>query len=145
MEIREIMADELKTLKPDDSIRTAADKMKNFHIGAMPVMKGDDCVGMVTDRDIVIRGVAEERNLDTNVNDIMTSKVYDIDSHASAQKAAEMMEKNQVRRLVVKNDDGNVAGILSLGDIATTLNKEIAGEAIREVSKPAPGESKKIQ
>ena len=139
MQIKEIMSDNVATLKTDDSIRKAAEKMKNFNIDAIPVIEGENCVGIITDSDIVMRGIADHRGMETNIKFVISKDIHDINSKATIQKAAEVMEEKHVRRLIVRNDDGSVAGILSLSDIAILLNKELAGEVLRKMSEPVPG------
>lgn len=139
MEIRDLMTGELITLKPEDSIRTAAEKMKTFRLDTIPVMDGDDCVGIITESDIVVNGVADHRALETNIKFVMSKDLHDLNSKATVQKAAELMEENSVKRILIRNDDGSVAGIISLDDIALSLNKELEGGAFTDISGPVPG------
>jgi CBS domain-containing protein len=123
---------------PQDAVQMAAKKMERNNVGIMPVL--DDrqhAVGVITDRDITIRVVAENLSADmTPVRDVMTPNVLFCkeDDHIAA--AAEMMKKNQVRRLLVKNEEENFTGVLSLGDIAVDAGASLSGEVLEEVSKP---------
>ena len=134
---KEIMTKDIEIIQSNDSVLLAAKKMKSMDIGAVPVFDGDRPVGMITDRDITIRVVAEQLSpLDTTVDEVMTREVYAVSEDADAVDAVKMMEQKQVRRLLAKNTQDRITGILSLGDVAVNLNNQLAGEALRAVSKP---------
>ena len=139
MQIRDIMSKEVRYMKPDTTVEDAAIRMKEYGIGAIPVTRDGDVAGILTDRDIVLRAVAEFKTpKDTPVKEIMSSdKIYDCKDTESLKEAAEIMENNQVRRLVVKDDSGNFVGLISVGDLVLSGDKELAAETIREISKPA--------
>ena len=108
--------------------------MRDKNEGVIPVFEGDKPVGMVTDRDIAVRAVAEGREPSTTrVKDIMTPEVFFCTEDMELDKAAQIMEYKKIRRLLVKDEKKNVVGILSLGDIATSTPKEFAGEVLKEV------------
>ncbi len=139
MQIKDIMSKEVRYMKPDATVEDAAIRMKEYGIGAMPITQDGKVTGILTDRDIVLRAVAEFKTpKDTPVKEIMSSdKIFDCKDTDSLKDAAEIMKKNQVRRLVVKDENGSFAGLVSVGDIVLAGDKEIAAETIREISQPA--------
>lgn len=119
MRVSEIMSSPLETISSEATIANAAEKMKSFDIGVLPVMKEDEVVGIITDRDIVIRVIAE--NLDpqrTQVKNAMSTEIFSCSEDMELEEAAQLMEEKQVHRLLVLGEDGAVTGILSIGDIA---------------------------
>lgn len=138
MKISEVMSKDCKYCAPEDAVLTAAQLMAKEDFGAVPVAKDDKLVGMLTDRDIVTRGIADGRDVTrVSVGELMTDKIYycydDEDTHAVAENMGEL----QVRRLPVVNRDKRLVGIVSLGDLATNGSKKDAGEALSEISQPA--------
>ena len=112
--------------------------MEELNVGALPVISGDEAVGIITDRDIVIRSVAqgldpEEEKVLVAVSEGLVSCKEDDDIEA----VADLMEDRQIRRVVVKSNGGKVTGIVSLGDLAVNIPKGTAGEILKEVSQPA--------
>lgn len=138
MQIRDIMTKTVASLSAEDSIERAADLMREYNVGSIPVCRGEKVVGILTDRDIALRSVAEgENSRQSMVKDIMTSNPVvgspDMDIH----DAARIMSERQIRRLpIVEND--NLVGIISLGDLAVEpiLHNE-AGEALSDISIPS--------
>ena len=140
MEIREVMTTRVECIRPEASLLDAARKMKKFDIGPLPVCGDNDrLVGMVTDRDIVVRAIADGRDLEeTKVQDIMTPEVHYCMENHDVEHVARLMRDRQVRRLVVLNDDRRLVGIVSLGDLAVeTGDEEMTGEALEGISQPA--------
>jgi CBS domain-containing protein len=140
MEIREVMTTHVECIRPEASLLDAARKMKKFDIGPLPVCGDNDrLVGMVTDRDIVVRAIADGRDLEeTKVQDIMTPEVHYCMENHDVEHVARLMRDRQVRRLVVLNDDRRLVGIVSLGDLAVeTGDEEMTGEALEGISQPA--------
>jgi CBS domain-containing protein len=136
MKIFEIMTAEPELISPDASIKDAAKRMKNEDIGALPVGENDRLIGMVTDRDIAMRGVAEGRAPETTpVRDVMSEKILWSYEDDEIEEAARNMAAHQVRRLPVLNHDKRLTGIVSLGDIAQT-GEECERIAIEGVSEP---------
>jgi CBS domain-containing protein len=126
----------------DASLMDAAMKMKDLDVGIMPVAKGDQVVGVVTDRDIVLRGVAEKRDpAHTRVKEIMSSDVLTCPENTDLMDAAKKMEEKKVRRVIVTDPSGRPVGIVSLGDIATKtgerVEKEMGAEVLTRVSEPS--------
>jgi CBS domain-containing protein len=138
MKVREMMTPGIEFVNSEATIQEAAEKMKESDIGAMPVIIGDETVGMITDRDIVIRIVAH--GLDpqkTHVIDAITEGVEFCNEEDDIKDVARLMEKQQIRRVVVKNSRDKVTGIVSLGDLARSVNHELSGEVLKEVSEPS--------
>ena len=138
MKIKDVMTRAVETVRPDQSIQEAAAKMKSLDVGPMPVTEGDRLVGMITDRDIVIRAVADGRDTrTTKVRDAMTTDVVCCNEDDDVQAAATKMEKRQIRRLVVVDANQRVSGIVSLGDIAINSDEKMSGRVLEEVSRPS--------
>jgi CBS domain-containing protein len=137
MKIIEIMTREPELISPDASIKDAAKRMKDEDIGALPVGENDRLIGMVTDRDIAMRGVAEGRAPETTpVRDVMSEKILYCFEDDSIEDAAQCMAEHQVRRLPILNRDKRLTGIVSLADIAQT-GDECERIAIEGVSEPS--------
>jgi CBS domain-containing protein len=137
MRISEIMTREPELIDPDSSIRDAARRMKNEDIGALPIGENDRLIGMVTDRDIAIRAVAENRDpSSTTVRDVMSEKIYYCFEDDDVEDAARCMAENRVRRLPILNRDKRLTGIVSLADIAQT-GEECEKTALEGVSEPS--------
>src|SRR5215213_3906148 len=130
MKIKDVMTRAVETVRPDQSIQEAAAKMKTLDVGPMPVTEGDRLVGMLTDRDIVIRAVADGRDArTTKVRDAMTSDVICCKEEDDVKEAAKKMKDRQIRRLVVVDAGQKVCGIVSFGDIAVdTHNDKMSGD-----------------
>ena len=135
MQIREIMTKEVRLTSPEDSIQHAAQAMRDEDIGSLPVASGDRLVGYVTDRDIIIRGLAEGKGLDTRVQDVMTEKILYCFEDEDVDAVAANMAENQVRRLPVLTRDKRLCGIVALGDIATSGDDDAAEDALKEISR----------
>ena len=117
------------------TIQAAAEKMKNEGVGDLPVVVGGDLVGMITDRDIVVRVISHGQNpADAKVVDGMTEGVVTCQEEDDIETAAEKMASHQIRRLAVKGADGSLTGILSLGDLALHLNRDKVGNVLRQIS-----------
>ena len=137
MKILEIMTSDPELIDPTASIRDAAQRMKNEDIGALPVGENDRLIGMVTDRDIALRAVAEDRSpSSTTVRDVMSEKIYYCFEDDDVEEAARCMAENQVRRLPILNRDKRLTGIVSLADIAKT-HEECEKTALEGVSEPS--------
>lgn len=139
MRVAEAMTRDVCLAKPDQSLIEAAKMMAEEDCGVLPVEENDRLVGMITDRDIVVRGVAQGQDINSfKVRDVMSAEVkycYDDDD---VDDVAQNMGDLQVRRLpVVTRGDKRLVGIVSLGDIATTEEQDKAGEALSSISEPA--------
>ncbi len=134
--VRDRMSREVQMAAPDQTIREAARAMADLEVGALPVTDGDRLVGMVTDRDIAVRGVAEGRGPDTPIREVMTPDVKYCFDYEDLELVARNMGDQQVRRLPVLNQDKRLVGILSLGDVAIGAGALPAGDALAGVSRP---------
>jgi CBS domain-containing protein len=139
MEVKNIMTPEVERLPQNASVREVARQMKALDVGMIPVYDGDRLVGMVTDRDLALRVVAEARDATTTqAHEVMTPEVIYCFEDQTVDEAAQVMEQQQIRRLLVLNRDKRLVGIVSLGDLAThRQSQKVAGEALSEISKPA--------
>jgi len=137
MKIKDILTPEPQCIGPDDSLAEAADKMKNLDVGFLPVCKNQRVMGVLTDRDVVIRAVAE--NLDpknTRVSEVMSGDIFYCFADQDIEEVAEIMATGRVRRLPVLNRDKHLVGIISLGDLAVRYaGSEIAARVLLRVSK----------
>lgn len=132
--IRDIMTDQVECCTLLDNVFEVAVKMKELNVGAIPIVDKEKIVGMITDRDIVIRGVAEKHPGSTKVEDIMSDKLITISADATTNEAANLMAEHQIRRLPVVEGD-KLVGIVSLGDFAIRkMTDDQAKEALSEIS-----------
>jgi CBS domain-containing protein len=137
MQVQEAMSRDVDVIDPNTTIRDAARKMRADNVGALPVGENDRLIGMVTDRDIVVRGVAEERGAgNTSVRDVMSEHIYWCFDDASLEDAADEMAKHQVRRLPVISHEKRLVGFLALADIARHDGR-LAERALEGVSAPS--------
>jgi CBS domain-containing protein len=120
----------LATASPDESVRKAAKRMADYDVGALVVLKedrGTKAVGMITDRDIVLRCIAERRDLDdTSVSEVMSKPVYAVRDETPLEEAVSKMASTGTRRLVVTAEGDRVAGILTLDDVLDEIVRETA-------------------
>lgn len=138
MLVKDCMTRDVEVVRPDASVEEAARKMKTLDIGALPVCDGDRIAGIVTDRDLTVRGSASGRiPAQARVKEVMTPGILYCFEDQDIRDAADLMADKQVRRLVVLNRDKRLAGIVSLGDLAVdTGDKHLAGRVLTEVSEP---------
>jgi CBS domain-containing protein len=136
MKVSEVMTIDVQTVTPDQSAREAANFMLRAEAGSIPVTEGDKVIGMITDRDIAVRGVAEGRGPDTPVRELMTDHIICARKDDDVDDVARRMSEEQVRRLPVLDDDDRLCGIVSLGDLARESRGEEAHEALEGVSQP---------
>src|SRR5437870_3273848 len=123
MQVKEAMSKDFKIITPDTTLREAAEYMRECDCGYLPVGKDDKLTGAVTDRDIVVRGIAPGHNPDdAMVKDIMTEKVMYCFEDDDVKEAAKKMKSEQIRRLVVLNKDKRMTGVITVGDIARASN-----------------------
>lgn len=135
LKIRELMTTDVRTVTPDTTIKDAANIMNTVDVGSVPVVDNNKLVGIVTDRDIVVRSVAKGQDPNQKVCDVMTKDIKCITPDTDVHEAADIMAKRQIRRLPVV-DNGNLVGIVSIGDLAVEGKYEDeAGEALHDISK----------
>jgi CBS domain-containing protein len=138
MKIKEVMTRGAECVPPSCTLQDAARKMKNLDVGPLPVCDNDRLVGILTDRDITVRAIAEGRDpKTTKVGEVLTPDVIYCFEDQDVQEAARLMKENQIRRLIVLNRDKRLVGIISLGDLAVeTGDEQLAGETLEKVSEP---------
>jgi CBS domain-containing protein len=134
MKISDVMTPNPKTVTPQDDLQTAATLMRDEDAGSVPVVEDGRIVGIVTDRDIVIRAVADG-DFDCSVGDICSDDVVCARTDMSTADAAELMSEHQIRRLPVVDDDDRLMGIVSLGDLAVKEGRDArSGETLEQIS-----------
>ena len=138
MKLSEIMTHDVVVMQPDDSLQSAAKKMRDLNIGFLPVCDGDTLIGVISDRDITIRALAD--GMDVNVmlgRDLMTTPAIYCFDDQDVSEAAKIMEENQIRRLVVlSREDKRLVGVVSLGDLARSESTDRSGQVLKKVSAP---------
>ena len=142
MKVREIMTDKVATASPDTTLEAIAVMMKDEDAGAIPVVEDDELIGLVTDRDIVLRGIAEGLDVtETTVDSILSDDLETVESGADVSEASRLMSRKQIRRLPVV-ENGRLVGIVSLGDIAVKAGEEDAAGALEDVSRGVKSSSR---
>ena len=136
MKVKQAMTSEVRVASPDQTIREAARLMAELDAGALPVAENDRLVGMITDRDIAVRAVAEGLPADTPVSEIMSHEVLYCFEDQQLDDVARNMGQVQVRRLPVVNRDKRLVGIVSFADLARTEQPTTVGRAVSHVSEP---------
>ena len=137
MQLSQILTRDVQTLDPNATVREAAQRMRSLDVGSMPVCDGSRLLGMITDRDITIRAIADGRDpARTAVREAMTPDVQCVFDDDDIAKAAQIMEERQIRRLPVVSREKRLVGIVSLGDIARAGNDRLSGEALQQISDP---------
>ena len=132
--IQEAMTSNPTTVEPTTTAQEAARTMKSEDVGSLPIVEGDKLVGVITDRDLAIRIIAEGKGIDTPVAEIASKDVVTIDPQQSLEEAARLMASNQVRRLPVVEEDGRLVGILAQADIAQAGHDTLTGETVQRIS-----------
>jgi len=137
MQVYEIMTPTVRIADPNMTIRDAARCMRADNLGALPVGENDRLIGMVTDRDIVVRAVAEERSAgNTTVRQVMSQGICYCFENDDAEGAAQVMAKHQVRRLPVLNRDKRLVGVIALADLGRSEDEAAQG-ALKDISQPS--------
>ena len=136
--LKDLMSRDVQIISPDGTIKEAAQQMRKGNFGMMPVGENDRMIGTISDRDIVIRAVAEGKDPSTKVREIMSEGIVWAYEEDSVDDAAKLMGDRQIRRLPIVNADKRLVGIVALGDFAVvSADIEVAGEALSEISKPS--------
>ncbi|SFI29565.1 CBS domain-containing protein [Paenibacillus sp. UNC496MF] len=139
--VKELMSTDCVTATLKDNVYELAVLMRDHDIGFVPIVEGKKLIGIVTDRDLVIRGYAEKHSGSTAVSDVMTDEVKTIDAGTSGDEAARIMASHQIRRLPVV-ENGNLVGIVSIGDLAVReIFVDEAGQALSSISEQGTGET----
>lgn len=135
--VQDIMTTDCVTLSPQDSIYDAAVKMKQNDIGFIPIVEGNQLLGVCTDRDIVLRGVAEKRSENTPVSEVMTQECVTCGPDTDIDEAVRLMSEKQIRRLCVV-DNNQLVGVCAIGDMAVRdIYENEAAQALSEISEPS--------
>ena len=138
MQIQDVMTADVSFVAPDSSILEIARKMRDGDIGSTPVVEDERLVGMVTDRDIVVRVIAEGGDVrNKTARDAMSPGVLYCFSDQTVESVLESMGDQQIRRLPVIDRDKRLVGVVSLGDLALSGRRKAAGEALQEISQPS--------
>ena len=133
--VREVMTHDLRTVGSDDTLEAAAREMRDGDVGPVLITDGNDIKGILTDRDIVVRAIAEGRDPSTTrVSDIATSGVIGVEADQPIDAAAELMRENDIRRLAV-TEGGRPVGIVSIGDLAVERDTD---SALADISAASP-------
>jgi CBS domain-containing protein len=136
MKVSEVMTKDVRLIEPTQTIREAARLMAEMDAGIMPVREGDRLVGMITDRDIAVRAVAEGKGPDTPIREVMTQDVKYCYEDDDTDDVARNMADIQVRRLPVLTREKRLVGIVSLGDMAMSNGSSQVGDAVAGISQP---------
>lgn len=136
-QLRDVMSRDVKLVGPDTTIREAAQQMRDGDFGMLPVEENDRMIGAVSDRDIAIRAVADDKGPATTVREIMSDGICWAYEDDSVEQAAKIMSERQIRRLPVVNRDKRLVGIVALGDFAVDRSEiKPAAEALSAISQP---------
>ena len=138
MKLKDIMTKEVVVVDPKSSLKDAAQKMRIRDIGFLPVCEVDQILGVVTDRDIIVRSTAEGTNPNTSLGrDLITTPAVSCFDDQDVEEAARLMEEHQIRRVIVlSRDDNRLVGVVSLGDIARSSAQKTSAEVLQSVSEP---------
>jgi CBS domain-containing protein len=136
MKIGKVMCTDVQLINPDDTLRHAAALMRQIDAGVLPVSENDKLVGMVTDRDIAIRGIAEGKGPEAKVRQVMTQEVKYCFEDEDVAHVTENMAELQLRRLPVMSRDKRLVGIVSLADLATEGSLPKSARALHGISQP---------
>ena len=134
--IADVMTTDVEVIRPEETLRDAARAMSDLDVGSLPVCNGRRLVGMITDRDITVRAVAEGKAVDTPVSEVMTDDVVWCSENDPVDEVLQQMGDAQIRRIPVVDDDRNLVGIVALGDLALEEHEDV-DEALRDISVPS--------
>lgn len=137
---KDIMCQSPQCCSPDNTIQEAAKMMNRCDCGAIPVIEEGEkrkAVGVITDRDIAVRAVAEGKGPETKVRECMSSPLAIVGFDSSVQECCDIMERSKIRRLMVVDSDGELCGVISQADIALQLSKTKTAEVVKEISEPS--------
>jgi CBS domain-containing protein len=136
MKVSEVMTREVQTVRPDQRVQDAASFMLSADAGSIPVIDGDRLIGMITDRDIAVRGVAKGFGPETPVRELMTDEIICAREDDDVDDIASKMSEAQIRRLPVVDSEERLCGIVSLGDLSREADPDSAAEALEGVTQP---------
>lgn len=134
MKIRDVMVSDIETAEPDDTLDEVAIMMRDQDTGAIPVVEDGELIGIVTDRDIVLRCVAEGKDpTETAADEVITGDLHIIEPDADLEDARKLMAKHQIRRLPVV-ENGQLVGMVSLGDLAVKADEDKVADTLEDIS-----------
>jgi signal-transduction protein with cAMP-binding, CBS, and nucleotidyltransferase domain len=138
MKVREVMTKSVESVAPDSDLVAVARKMKELNVGSIPVMESDRLMGIITDRDIVVRAIAEGKNCQGEpVRNHLTPNPTTVTPDTDVKEAADIMAREQIRRLPVV-ESGKLVGFLAIGDLAVDAGRDrMVGDALEQISEPA--------
>ena len=138
MKLHEVMTKDVEIIHPEDTLQTAAQKMRDRNIGFLPVCDGDRLIGVLSDRDMIVRALADGMDSSAIVGrDLITSPAIYCFDDQSLDEAAKLMHDNQIRRLVILNrSDKRMVGVISLGDLAINVDDKLSGDVLQSISEP---------
>jgi CBS domain-containing protein len=138
MKLHEVMTKDVEIIHPEDTLQTAAQKMRDRDIGFLPVCDGDRLIGVLSDRDMIVRALADGMDSSAIVGrDLITSPAIYCFDDQSLDEAAKLMHDNQIRRLVILNrSDKRMVGVISLGDLAINVDDKLSGDVLQSISEP---------
>jgi CBS domain-containing protein len=132
--VQEAMTSNPTAITPDTTVQEAARLMKSEDVGALPIVEDGRLTGVVTDRDLAIRGIAEGRGAETTVRELASKDIVTIDPQQSLEEAARLMAEHQVRRLPVVEEDGRLVGMLAQADVAQAGHDTLTGDVVQRIS-----------
>lgn len=137
MKISDVMSRDVQVAKPEDTLQATAQRMAEADIGSLPVEDGGRIVGMITDRDIVVRGVAKGLDGSASVGRVMSAEVTSCRADDDLEEVSDKMADAQVRRLPVLDGDGKLVGVVALGDLARKDEAKRTGRTLEQISEPS--------
>jgi len=137
MKISDVMSRDVQVARPDDTLQSVAQRMAEADIGSLPVEDGGRIIGMVTDRDIVVRGVAKGVEAGATISQVMSSEVTCCRADDDLEDVSDKMADAQVRRLPVLDDGGRLVGVVALGDLARKDEAKRTGRTLEQISEPS--------
>jgi CBS domain-containing protein len=138
MKVQQIMSCDVECIQPDRTLQEAASRMKALDVGALPVCGNNRLEGMITDRDIVVRSIAEGHDpREERVGEVMTRELACCREDQNIEEAARLMNVKQIRRLAVINGNRQLVGILALADLAVgSSSPQLTGQTLQRISQP---------
>jgi CBS domain-containing protein len=136
MVIRKIMTTNVECIAPETTIQDAASKMKSLDVGFLPICENDRLLGAITDRDIVLRALADGKDCNTIARDVMSDKVFFCFDDESIDDCANHMKEHEVKRMLVLNREKRLVGVVSIGDLSK-IKEKAAGQTLKDISDAA--------
>ena len=135
MKVRDVMSKDVQVARPTDTLQEVARRMTDGNFGFMPVADGDQLIGTITDRDIVVRGLASGAETTSTVLECLSRDPMTARADDDLKTVLDAMASRQIRRLPVLDKDGRLVGVVSLGDLSTRVKEKYAGEALESISR----------